>query len=103
VATEGGLPPIAGGSQEADAGGIQDPTARSSQQSDPRSSEQAGGAEPPETGPIAHQRRPSWLPAYPALVFVAVVFAAATVFFGIIPQPLFHFADHAGRALVGLP
>jgi NADH-quinone oxidoreductase subunit N len=103
VATEGGLPPIAGGSQEADAGGMQDPTARSSQRNDPRGSEQTRGGESPETAPVAQQRRPSWLPAYPALVFVAVLFAAATVFFGIIPQPLFHFVDHAGRALAGLP
>jgi NADH-quinone oxidoreductase subunit N len=33
---------------------------------------------------------------------VAVVFAAANVFFGIFPSPLFSFAAHAGRALVGL-
>jgi NADH-quinone oxidoreductase subunit N len=33
---------------------------------------------------------------------VAVVFGAATLFFGIIPQPLLDLADHAGRSLVGL-
>jgi NADH-quinone oxidoreductase subunit N len=39
---------------------------------------------------------------YPEIVAVAAVFAAATVFFGIIPGPLFHFASHAGAALTGL-
>ena len=87
TAPEAALPPIAGGSQEADAGG----------------SRQAGDGETPATAPVAHQRGPSWLPAYPTLVFVAVLFAAATIFFGIVPQPLFHLAAHAGRALAGLP
>ena len=40
--------------------------------------------------------------AYPELTFVAVVFAAAAIFFGIFPPPLFHFASHAGNALAGL-
>jgi hypothetical protein len=33
---------------------------------------------------------------------VGVAFAAATVFFGIVPGPLFTFAAHAGRAIAGL-
>jgi hypothetical protein len=33
---------------------------------------------------------------------VAVLFATAAVFFGIVPQPLFHLANHAGAALGGL-
>ena len=40
--------------------------------------------------------------AYPELIFVAVVFAAATIFFGIFPSPLFHLASHAANALPGL-
>jgi NADH-quinone oxidoreductase subunit N len=40
--------------------------------------------------------------AYPELLFVAVVFAAATIFFGIFPSPLFHLASHAANALPGL-
>lgn len=32
----------------------------------------------------------------------AVLAAAATLFFGIIPQPLVEFAQHAGRAIIGL-
>jgi hypothetical protein len=35
-------------------------------------------------------------------VAVGVVFAAAAVFFGIFPSPLFNFAAHAGQALSGL-
>ncbi len=36
------------------------------------------------------------------VVFVAVLAAAATIFFGIIPQPLFDLVHHAGGALGGL-
>jgi NADH-quinone oxidoreductase subunit N len=36
------------------------------------------------------------------VVFVAVFFAAASVFFGIFPQPLFHLVAHAGGAITGL-
>jgi NADH-quinone oxidoreductase subunit N len=108
---EGGLPPIAGGSQEAGTGGSQEADAGGSQEAGDGGSQEAGaggsqkpgGGEAPETAPVAHQRGPSWLPAYPGLVFVAVLFAAATIFFGIVPQPLFHLAAHAGRALAGLP
>ncbi len=35
------------------------------------------------------------------LTFVAVVFAAATIFFGIVPQPLFDLAQHAAHTLSG--
>ena len=66
----GSLPPIAGGSQEADA------------EVTPASS--AGSAFQPE------------------VVFVACLFAAAAIFFGIVPSPLFTFAAHAGKALTGL-
>ena len=40
--------------------------------------------------------------AYPELVFVAVGFAAAVIFFGIFPTPLFHLAAHAANAIGGL-
>jgi NADH-quinone oxidoreductase subunit N len=40
--------------------------------------------------------------AYPELTFVAVGFAAATIFFGIFPSPLFHLATHAANSLTGL-
>ena len=38
----------------------------------------------------------------PEVVFVAVLAGAATLFFGIIPQPLFNLVAHAGGALGGL-
>ncbi|MGO9820159.1 MAG: NADH-quinone oxidoreductase subunit N [Solirubrobacteraceae bacterium] len=45
-------------------------------------------------------------PAKPALplevAVVAVVFAAASVFFGIFPDPLFNFVAHAGQSLLGI-
>jgi NADH-quinone oxidoreductase subunit N len=40
--------------------------------------------------------------AHPELTLVAVVFAAATIFFGIFPSPLFHLASHAANALTDL-
>jgi hypothetical protein len=36
------------------------------------------------------------------VVFVAVLAAAVTIFFGIVPQPLFNLVAHAGGALGGL-
>ncbi|MFL5817884.1 MAG: NADH-quinone oxidoreductase subunit N [Conexibacter sp.] len=63
----GGLPVIAGGSQEADA-----------------LDEAAGRV------------------AQPEVLLVAWVAAIATVALGIVPQPLFELAEHAGRALTGI-
>ncbi len=40
--------------------------------------------------------------AQPELAFVAVVAGVATLFFGIVPQPLFDLVHHAGSALSGL-
>jgi NADH-quinone oxidoreductase subunit N len=40
---------------------------------------------------------PAW-----EIVFVAALAAAASIFFGIVPQPLFNFVAHAGTALSGL-
>ena len=34
--------------------------------------------------------------------FVALFFGAATLFFGIVPSPLFNLAVHAGQSLTGL-
>ncbi len=36
------------------------------------------------------------------VAFVAIVFAAATIGFGVFPSIVFHLADHAGRAFTGL-
>ncbi|MCW3015292.1 MAG: proton-translocating NADH-quinone oxidoreductase, chain [Solirubrobacterales bacterium] len=55
----------------------------------------AGGApDAPTTAPPA---KPAW-----ELTFVAVVFGAATIVFGIIPQPLFDFVERAGSAFTNL-
>jgi NADH-quinone oxidoreductase subunit N len=77
---EGGLPPIAGGSQESEPQGEASPQ------------EPAQSVQSDQRGPAA------WVP----IAFVAVLFAAATIFFGIVPQPLFHLANHAGQAISGL-
>jgi NADH-quinone oxidoreductase subunit N len=75
-ATPGGLAPIAGGSPEADAVNGGDGTQPGAAQGD------------------GHRR-------VDEVTFVAVLFAAACVFFGIFPSPLLNLAAHAGRALVG--
>jgi NADH-quinone oxidoreductase subunit N len=64
----GGLPALAGGSQELDG--------------------EAGAAQ--ASGP------------QPEVVLVALLGGAATIFFGIVPQPLFDLVHHAGSALGGL-
>jgi NADH-quinone oxidoreductase subunit N len=76
----GPLPAIAGGSPEADAelgrgydGELSD-----------------GGAL--EAGQMAQ----------PEVAVVALVCTVATIFFGILPQPLFHLVSHAGSAITGL-
>jgi NADH-quinone oxidoreductase subunit N len=71
----GGLAPIAGGSPEADSDSDSD-------------SDWTPG--PAKSAP------------YPEVVLVAVVFAAASIFFGIIPSPLFHLASHAASAIGGI-
>jgi len=56
---------------------------------------QPGGvAGAPQAGGIAAAAGPA-----PEATAVAVLFAAATIAFGIFPQVLFDFAAHAGRAL----
>ena len=71
------LAPIAGGSPEADALGVDD----------------QGG---PGRLTASHAR------PYAEVTFVAVVFAAASVVFGVFPSPLFQLVAHAGKALAGL-
>ena len=74
----GALAPIAGGSTEADA--VAGP----------------GGAFY-EGWPRSDQSAPA-----PEAAFVATLFAAASIFFGIFPSPLFHLAAHAGHAIGGI-
>jgi NADH-quinone oxidoreductase subunit N len=92
----GGLAPIAGGSPEADAqGGALPPIAGGSPAADAEG--EAGGSAEPSEWPGTASSVPQ-----PEVALVACVFAAAAVFFGIIPSPLFHLAAHAGHALSGL-
>ena len=39
---------------------------------------------------------------YPEVVVVAMLFAGLSIFFGIVPSPLFHLAAHAGNAISGI-
>jgi NADH-quinone oxidoreductase subunit N len=73
-------PVMAGGSQEADA-----------------SAEVPGSVEDASTG--AAEPEPT---LHFEVAYVGLAFAAAVIFFGIFPSPLFHFAAHAGHALAGL-
>jgi NADH-quinone oxidoreductase subunit N len=76
----GPLPALAGGSPELD----------------------AEGALTPGGGSDAIAATTSAVGMQGEVVFVAVLTAAATLFFGIIPQPLFDLVHHAGSALGGL-
>jgi NADH-quinone oxidoreductase subunit N len=80
----GGWAPIAGGSQEADG------------EDGPADDESA----PDENEAPVHDRAKA-VPQ-PELAFVAILFGAASVFFGIVPGPLFHLASHAGHAISGI-
>ena len=71
--------PIAGASQEADSDGT-----------------------PPAGGERTLKLGPSVAIPVPEIAFVGLLFAAASVFFGIFPSPLFDLGNHAGSALPGL-
>jgi NADH-quinone oxidoreductase subunit N len=106
--------PIAGASPEAD----EDPGSTRAPHEEGETAETRGGATPgkPESdetpGPVPGGLAPAPNEAgepgevrttfHPETVFVAVAAAAASIFFGIIPGPLFDFAAHAGRAIAGL-
>jgi NADH-quinone oxidoreductase subunit N len=59
----------------------------------------AGGS--PEAD-LLEPRSPARLPAGPETTALAVLFGAASIFFGIIPGPLFELAKDVGRSLPGL-
>jgi NADH-quinone oxidoreductase subunit N len=91
-----GLAPIAGGSQEADE---PPPPAAAQGERDIQLPVRGEVPEPPPPsavtiGPVSVVQ--------PEVVFVALLFAGATIFFGIFPSPLFDFAAHAGHAIAGL-
>jgi len=60
----------------------------------------AGGS--PELDADVQPLAPETTGPQPEVLFVAVLAGAATLFFGIIPQPLFNLVTHAGGALTGL-
>jgi NADH-quinone oxidoreductase subunit N len=66
----------------------------------------AGGLAPIAGGagdvPAEGWPTPAQSAARPEVVLVAVVFGAASVFFGIFPSPLFNLAAHAGHAISGI-
>jgi hypothetical protein len=78
-----GLPALAGGSPELDVGPPppQEPTP-------------AAGSQEPRAELVTRTQ--------PEVAFVAILAGAASIFFGIIPQPLFDLVNHAGSALSGL-
>jgi hypothetical protein len=57
------------------------------------------GAVPGGLAPIAGGSPEADQLPHTEVVFVAVLFAALCVVFGILPSPLFHLASHAGAAL----
>jgi NADH-quinone oxidoreductase subunit N len=82
---QGGLPALAGGSPELDA-----------------EAERQGAGTAVTAGAPLQPIAPEITGPQPEVVFVAVLAAAVTIFFGIIPQPLFNLVAHAGGALGGL-
>ncbi|MEA2161027.1 MAG: NADH-quinone oxidoreductase subunit, partial [Solirubrobacteraceae bacterium] len=100
----GALAPIAGGSTEADgelAGG--QVAGGELAGGELAGGELAGGAGMGAAGGFSEgwPRSDQSAPA-PEAAFVATLFAAASVFFGIFPSPLFHLAAHAGHAIGGI-
>src|SRR5256885_2547308 len=61
----------------------------------------------PTTPPPPGRPVSGWSPeadarAQPEVAFVAILMAAATIFFGIVPSPLFHVANDVGHSLASL-
>jgi NADH-quinone oxidoreductase subunit N len=78
------LPALAGGSPELDR---------------PQAPQAEPAAEAPQPEPAAEARDPSNGGRAPEVALVAVLAAAATIFLGIVPQPLFNLVRGAGAAL----
>ncbi len=94
------LAPIAGGAPEADA---EPGEAGGAGAAAGAAGSGAGGAGVPgaATGSGAGGAAAGVFP-HLEVVFVAVVFAAASIVFGIFPSPLFNLAAHAGNAIAGI-
>ncbi len=91
----GGLAPIAGGSPEAD-----ELAAAGDGGNGGNGGNGDGGEAVVASG--GGDRSRSSLTLFPEVTAVAVLFAGASVFFGIFPSPLFNLMAHAGSALTGL-
>jgi NADH-quinone oxidoreductase subunit N len=92
-----GLPVLGGGAGEEGSGGAGGFGAGAGSSA---SGGVGGGAPVGLAGRAAHG--PEWTMPYAEIAFVAIVFAAATIGFGVFPSIVFHLADHAGRAFTGL-
>ena len=90
----GGLPPIAGASEEGEPAGA---VPAGTEPAGVVPAAAGGGAEGAGSWPGSAESAPK-----PEVVLVAVVFGAASVFFGIFPSPLFNLVAHAGHALTGI-
>jgi NADH-quinone oxidoreductase subunit N len=93
----GWFPPIAGGSHEADP-----PAPGGSPAGDPPAPVAGGFSALLEDGPAGDTAPAATGLAHREIAFVAFMFAAASIFFGIFPSPLFDFAAHAGHAIAGI-
>jgi NADH-quinone oxidoreductase subunit N len=95
----GGLPPIAGASGEAEPGAVAPGGGAGASAVAPGAGSVAPGARGGASGNWPGSADSA---ARPEVVLVAVVFSAASVFFGIFPSPLFNLVAHAGHALSGI-
>ncbi|MBV9799409.1 MAG: NADH-quinone oxidoreductase subunit NuoN, partial [Solirubrobacterales bacterium] len=99
-AAPGAYAPIAGGSPEADDDPEPPPVAGNGHSGSGAGDGSASGdgqATPGRVWPVPAEAVPK-----PEVVFVAVLFAAASIFFGIFPEPLFTLTAHAGHAITGI-
>jgi NADH-quinone oxidoreductase subunit N len=100
--------PIAGGSQEADSasdGGqaaADDGGQAAADDGGQAAADDGGQAAADDGGHAAFPLGRATSIPLPEVAFVALLFAAASIFFGIFPSPLFDLVNHAGSALSGL-
>ncbi len=96
--TPAAVPAIAGGSQELDS-----PSASTATPAIAGGASEQGAPAAPATGTPPQTRSLSAAsPAgrtQPEVAFVAILAGAATLFFGVVPQPLFELVQHVGRGL----
>ena len=91
------LAPLAGGSPEAD-----DEYAGATGGSGDGASVTGGSGDGAIVASGTAGRGAAFAAPYAEVAFVAVVFAAASIAFGVFPSPMFHLADHAGAVFSSL-